>query len=292
MQHSMVKRYGRALAEILFIRLYSDGIGALSAAGKVFVYMASAALYYAPILWFTAIKCYQDRSLIPYAVVILLAHLIAKVMLCGSKNVQRRFTTIKKKKHFLIRTWLIIEYVGFMWLVYLLYPLTCIFMPVTFLFLAFEHLFGSGAMFEYLLVHYDIFMLVGGILSYVVFIIGDGYKRLRSGFMPDYLALYAVLTILSVSFEGVTQRIVGFLEIDIGALAGALSWIYSLSGKSMTIVASATTLVYALRSLYNNCGTGDVAPAGEDPEEAETEVGDGVDRDRADELGEHDGDDG
>ena len=153
-----------------------------------------------------------------------------------------------------MRTWLILEYVVFMWLVYLFYPIACILFPFTLLSMSFESMLGYSVIFEFFLQNSENFIFFGGIVSYILFIFADGYKKLKSGFLPDYLGLYAVLTIMSASFEEISRKLVEYFAIDISKWTATLSWIFSLSNNSMAIVASAVTLFFAIHSLYTNCG--------------------------------------
>ena len=262
-------QYGRAFFEILFIRPYPSNADKFKPVGKVFVYLLAFALFYLPILYFVTVKCIENKELTAYFAIIVAIHVLAKFMLCSSKKVQKRFSTTKQKPHFLMRTWFILEYVVFMWLVYLFYPLTCILFPLASLAMAIENFLGYSTLFNFFLQNIHNFIFVGGIISYVLFIIADGFRKLRSGFLPDYLGLYAVLTIVSVSLDGITQKFVEVFSMDISALITTLSWVFSIGNNSMSIVGAAVTLCFAIRSLYANCGTGE-----EDDEDGgeETEI--------------------
>jgi len=101
----------------------------------------------------------------------------------------------------------------------------------------------------------------------VLFILADGYRRIREGFLPDYLGLYVLLTIVSSAIGKVSQKLVDFMELDVSMLAGTLSWVLSVSNRAMNIVASVMALGFAVNSLYKNCGTGEEETAKQ--EEAE-----------------------
>ena len=258
-----LKKYGLAFFDILFLRLRPDNTKQLSIVGKILVYAFALLLFYLPIFYFSAKNCIESPYLIAYFVIIAIIHVLAKIMLSGSKKVQKRFSTIKQERHFLMRTWLIVEYVFFMWLVYLFYPLTCILFPLSLLSMSWESLLGHDVIFKFFLQNAENFIFFGGIVSYVLFIIADGYKKLKNGFLPDYLGLYAVLTVVSLSFEGISQKFIEYFSIDISALVVTLSWVFSLSNNSMNIVASAVTLFFAVHSLYKNCGTGAIEERGD-----------------------------
>ena len=257
------EKYGRAFLEILFVRLRSDKIKALPVPGQAILYVLALAAFYVPILYFAVQKCIEDRELIAYFVVMAAIHALAKFMLCSSWKIQRRFATIKSKKHFLMRTWLIVEYVIFMWLVYLFYPLTCLLLPFSLLAMSAEHLLGYDVIFTFFLQNYENFIFFGGIASYILFIVANGYHKLRAGFLPDYLGLYALLAIMSASIEVASQRFVEYFAIDISRWGTTLSWFFSLSNNAMNIVASAVALFFAVRSLYANCGVDAVEESGE-----------------------------
>ena len=249
-------KHFQAFVEILFLRLRSDNLRQLSRRSRVLLYIAALIFFYLPIVYFVVQKCLDNRSLIVFFVLIALIHVLAKTMLCKSKKIQHRFSTIKRRKHFLIRTWLIVEYVVFMWLVYLLYPLTCIFIPFSLLSMSFESMLGYSAIFDLLMQYSEQFILFGGIISYILFIVADGYRKLRAGFLPDYLGLYAILTVISATIEGATQKLLEHFSIDLSQFTSTLSRIFALSNDAMTIVASVMTFFFAVYSLYTNCGTG------------------------------------
>jgi len=254
MSDNFFVRFGRAFVEILFVRLRSESVRRLNIVSRILAYMLALALFYVPILYFAVTKCLEERGLIIYFVIIALIHILAKIMLCSSKRIQQRFSAIKQKKHFLIRTWLIVEYVFFMWLVYLFYPLACILIPVSLLAMSVESMLGFSFILNLLFHNWESFILFGGIISYILFIVADGYRKLKSGFLPDYLGLYAVLTIMSAFFEGVPQRLAENFAVNISQITDTLSRIFALSNDSMNIVASAMTFFFALHSLYKNCG--------------------------------------
>ena len=256
MLSDFAKKYGRAFIEILFVRLRSDTAKKLPLAGKIFVYTLALLLFYLPLLYFTIKKCIENPALIVYFAIIIITHILSKIMLCSSQKIQKRFAAVKQKKHFLMRIWLIVEYVVFMWLVYLFYPLTCILFPISLLSMSFESLLGYSIIFDFFIQNSENFILFGGVVSYILFIITSGYKKLRAGFLPDYLGLYAVLMIMSTSFGEASRIFIEYFSLDISTLATTLSWILSVSNNSMSIVATAITLFFAIHSLYKNCGTG------------------------------------
>ena len=260
-------KYGRAFFEILFIRPYPSNVDKFKPIGRVFVYLLAFAFFYLPILYFVTVKCIENKELTAYFAIIVAIHVLAKFMLCSSKKVQKRFSTTKQKPHFLMRTWFILEYVVFMWLVYLFYPLTCIFFPVALLAMSVENLLGGSFILSLFLQNSESFILIGGVISYVLFIVADGYKKLREGFLPDYLSLYAILTIVSASLEGLYQKFAENFSFDISKLASGVSWIYSLSNNAMNIVASAVMFFFAIHSLYKNCGGSGDAGGAEDAED-------------------------
>ena len=264
MSNSFVGRYCGAFIEVLFMRLRSDNIKSLSVVGRVFVYAVAFVLFYLPILHFAAVKCVENHELIVYAVIIAAIHVLAKFMLSSSKKIQQRFATVKRRERFFMRTWLVVEYVVFMWIVYLFYPLVCIFIPFALLAMSLENMLGYSLIFNLLLQNSEMFVLVGGMISYVVFIVADGYRKLRSGFLPDYLVLFVILTVISSSVGGFYQKIVEYIDLDVSQLAGTLSWIFSVSNRAMNAVASVMALLFAIHSLYKNCGTGGEEEAGKE----------------------------
>ena len=122
--------------------------------------------------------------------------------------------------------------------------------------MSFESMLGYHFIFDLFLRHPENFILLGGIVSYIVFIIADGYKKLRTGFLPDYLGLYAMLTVISALLEGASQKLVEYFALDISQLTTTLSWIFALSNDAMNIVAMAVMFFFAIYSLYTNCGLG------------------------------------
>ena len=143
----------------------------------------------------------------------------------------------------------------FMWLVYLFYPLTCILIPVSLLGMSFESMLGYNAFLNLFLQYPKQFIMAGGIAAYILFIFADGYKKLKKGFLPDYLGLYAMLSVISASVEGSMKNVFAHLSVDVSGVKFALSEIVSLSNNSMKIVATAMTAFFAVYSLYTNCGT-------------------------------------
>ena len=96
--------------------------------------------------------------------------------------------------------------------------------------------------------------MFGGIASYIIFILFDGYRKLKTGFLPDYLGLYALLSIISASIEGSMKSILTYWTIDVSHVTSVLSEIFTLSNNSMNIVATGMTFFFAIYSLYTNCG--------------------------------------
>jgi len=258
MGNNFVKVHNRAFFEFLFLRLNSDNISRLSPISKIVLYILATTVFYFPILYFAIIKCLTNTELFLYFIIIVLIHILAKFMLVNSKKIQTRFSAIKTKEHFLIRTWLIIEYVAFMWLVYLFYPLACILAPISLLFMSFENFLGYSIIYELFLQNSEQFLHIGSIASYILFIITDGYKKLKSGFLPDYLGLYAALTFISSSMKGNTQKIFNYLNLDTSNITEIISHIFTLSNNSMNIIASIMTFFFAIYSLYTNKGIGDI----------------------------------
>ena len=249
--------YTRAFFELLFFQLNSDNIKRLNSIGKIIIYILAIAIFYFPILYFAITTCLANTELFLYFIIIGLIHILAKFMLINSKKIQARFSSIKTKEHFLIRTWLIIEYVAFMWLVYLFYPLACILAPTSLLLMSFENFLGYSMIYELFLQNSEQFLHIGSIVSYILFIITDGYKKLKSGFLPDYLGLYATLTFISSSMKGNTQKIFNYLNLDTSNLTEIMSHIFTLSNNSMNIIASIMTFLFAIYSLYANNSTTD-----------------------------------
>ena len=247
--------YWRAFADVLFLGPRSDNIRQLNLIRQISIYFLALAFFYVPIFYFIVRSSISDNELIPYFVFIAAIHILSKIMLYNSKRIQLRFSAIKKKK-ILFRIWLMIEYIVFMWLVYLFYPLTCILVPFSLLGMAFESMLGFSAFLGLFLNHTKIFFIAGGIASYVFFILADGYKKLKTGFLPDYLVLYALLAMISGSIEKAMQNVSAIfnLTIDIGNFTTGLSDLFILSNNSMNIVASVMTALFALHSLYTNCG--------------------------------------
>jgi len=267
-------RYAATFAEILFYRLRSSRMRQLHIVGQVFLYLLAAALFYGPIFHFVLRWCIQEREMILYAFALLLAHALAKVMLYNSKRIQQRFSSVKASKHFLVRTWLILEYVAFMWLVYLSYPLTCILIPGSLWLMFVEQLTGTQALLDLFLQNPEQFFLVGGMISYVLFIFADGYKKIRTGFLPDYLGLYAVLAAISGAVEKAGQYLAPYVGVDISNIREGLSRMFALSNDAMSMVASGMTLFFAIYSLYTSSDTQaepEALPSehDDDPDEAE-----------------------
>ena len=250
-------QYRRAFIEILFIRLNSDTIRQFHFLTKTTLYLSAFTLFYLPIFYFSINQCRGNHGLILYFLCMLAVHILAKVMLCNSKRIRKRFSTIKTRKHFFIRSWLILEYVVFMWLVYLFYPLTCILIPFSLWGMSMEGLLGYNYLFDLYLRNSEQYILLGGVVSYILFIVADGYERLKAGFLPDYLGLYAVLTVVSGSIGKTAQSLLNWFPIDTDSVTSSLSRIFALGNNSMNIVASAITFLFALHSLYTSYNESD-----------------------------------
>ena len=251
--HSFAK-YGQAFVEILFLHPRSDHIRQLSLPGRIILYLLALASFYVPILYFVVKSSISNRDLIVYYITIGIIHILSKIMLYNSKRIQARFSTVKSRENFFLRIWLIIEYIVFMWGVYLLYPLACILAPVSLWGVSLESMFGHSFLLEFFLQNSEQFIMFGGIASYILFILLDGYKKLKTGFLPDYLGLYALLSIISASIEGSIKSILNYWVIDISHVTLVLSEIFALSNNSMKIVATGITFFFAIYSLYSNCG--------------------------------------
>jgi len=278
MKNHFAARYGRAFVEILFFRPRSDDIRQLNLFFRISLYFLALALFYVPILYFVVKSSITDRELILYFLAIIAVHILSKVMLHNSKRVQERFSTIKNRKNFLLRIWLMAEYIAFMWVVYLFYPLSCILAPISLLVMSFENMLGYDIILNLFLRNSEQFIMFGGIVSYILFILADGYKKLKTGFLPDYLGLYALLSVISASIEISMRNVFEYFRLDIGGVSTVLSEIFSLSNKSMNIVASVMTGVFAIYSLYTNCGAvveeaanGQALIEGEDGQEIKTD---------------------
>jgi hypothetical protein len=270
----MVKRffakYGRAFAEILFICPRPDSLRQMNVIAQIVLYAAAFAFFGLPILYFVVRECIRRPALIAFFAAMALIHVAAKAMLCNSKRIQHRFSTMKREKHFLLRTRLIAEYIVFMWLVYLFYPLACILFPALLWGMSIESLLNYSVIFDFFSQYPEQLISYGSILSYILFILADGYKKLKAGFLPDYLGLYVVLTALSSTVEGLTGNLLGQLNIDASSVSKILSQIIMLSNDSMNIVASAMSVFFALFFLYTAHGA-DPAENAEGPREAPVE---------------------
>ena len=267
MSNSFFARYRRAFGEILFLRPWPEELRDFGMFTKISLYALAGALFYVPALWFMILKCAENPVLILYFAAMTAVHVLAKFMLHSSKRIRARFSTLKSKKRFLMRTWLIIEYVVFMWLVYLFYPLSCILFPFSLISMFAESLFGGSFLLGLFVNYSEQFILYGGIVSYILFIVADGYKKLRAGFLPDYLGLYAILTVVSRSIEAGTQKLAEHTAIDMSSVTSVMSQILRLSNDAMSIVASAITLFFAVYSLYSS--TQDEPPEEDVPDETE-----------------------
>ena len=141
-----------------------------------------------------------------------------------------------------------------MWGVYLFYPLSCILAPISLLGMSLESMFGHNFLLNFFSQNSEQFIMFGGIASYILFILFDGYRKLKTGFLPDYLGLYALLSIISTSIEESMKSILKYWIIDISHVTSVLSEVFTLSNNSMKIVASGVTFFFAIYSLYTNCG--------------------------------------
>ena len=251
-----IKKYNRAFFEILFLRFRSEDIRSFNPFVKFILFLSASVLFYIPVLYSLIRSSLENPSLISYYITITILHVFAKLMLNNSKRIQARFAAIRDRKSIFMRTWLVIEYVVFMWLVYLTYPIACILMPLSLIVMCIENLIGLNILTSVFINHPEQFILWGGIVAYFIFILADGYKKLRSGFLPDYLGLYAVLTIVSASMERwVTMMIASFPpQFNTNRVLLTFSQIFRLSNDSMNIVASAVTFLFAVFSLYTTCG--------------------------------------
>ena len=254
MQDHSSAKYGQAFAEILFLHPRSDNIQRLSRPKRIILYILASALFYVPILYFIVKSSIANRDLIIYFITIGIMHVLSKIMLYNSKRIQKRFSTVKSRENFFLRIWLIIEYVFFMWGVYLFYPLTCILAPISLWGMSLESMLGYNVLVNFFSQNSEQFIMFGGISSYILFIFSDGYRKLKTGFLPDYLGLYALLSIISTSVEGSMKRLLNNWVIDISRVTSVLSEIFTLSNQSMKIVASGVTFFFAIYSLYNSCG--------------------------------------
>jgi len=258
------------LTDVLFFGPRTVRVKRLPIVVQVLLYLTAAGLVALPIVWFAVAACRRYHVWIPFALAALVVHVLAKLMFTGSKHIQRRFSQIKSR-HFFMKIWLIVEYVLFMWLVYLFYPLACILIPAVLWLLGVESFMGFNILYDLLMRHPTEFIMVGSIASYILFILGDGYKKIKAGFLPDYLGLYAVLTVMSGSMERAAIWFFGYIPIDSGGFLEAMSRIFAMSNDSMSLVASAMTLFFAIYSLYKTCGVEGEAET-EASAEAETEA--------------------
>ena len=250
------KKYNRAFFEILFLRFRSEDIRSFNLLTKIILYLSTAVIFYVPILYSLIRSSIENQTLIPYYITITILHIFAKFMLNNSKRIQARFAAIRDRKSLLMRIWLVIEYVVFMWLVYLTYPIACILMPFSLIAMSIESFFGANTLALFFMNYPEQFLLWGGIVAYFIFILADGYKKLRVGFLPDYLGLYAVLTIVSASMEKwVAIALASFPpQLSNHRVLFIFSQVFRLSNDAMNIVASAVTFLFAVFSLYTTCG--------------------------------------
>ena len=217
------------------------------------LYLAAAAFVALPIIWFAVTECMRFHVWIPFALAALVIHALAKLMFSFSKHIQHRFSQIKNRRFFM-KIWLIVEYVLFMWMVYLFYPLACILIPSLLWLMGIERFLGLEFLYGLLMRHPEQFVTFGSVASYILFILGDGYKKIKAGFLPDYLGLYAVLTVMSGAMERAAVWLFRYIPFDSGAFLTAISQIFTMSNDSMSLVASVMTLFFAIYSLYKTCG--------------------------------------
>ena len=255
MTDNLVAKHARAFSGLLFLHPQSENMRSLNLLSRTVLYILALVFFYVPIFYFAAKSTAVNHELILYYIAIGAVHILSRVMLYNSKRIQKRFSTVKSRKNFLLRTWLVIEYIIFMWLVYLFYPLSCILVPFSLLTMSFESFLGYSAFLNLFSSSPEQFIMIGGIISYILFILADGYKKLKTGFLPDYLGLYALLSIISSAVEGGLKNIFIYLNLDISNVTSVLSEIFSLSNNSMNIVASAMTVIFAIYSLYTSRGT-------------------------------------
>ena len=250
------RKYNRAFFEILFLRFWSEDIRSFNPFVKFVLFATTAALFYIPILYFMIRSSIEKPDLISYYITVTILHIFAKFMLNNSKRIQARFSAIRNRKSLIMRTWLVIEYVVFMWLVYLTYPIACILMPLSLIIMCIESLLGVSALAPFFFNYPEQFILWGGIVAYFLFILADGYKKLRTGFLPDYLGLYAVLTIVSASMERWVTMMLNSLPLQLSnnRVLFTFSQVFRLSNDAMNIVASSVTFLFAVFSLYTTCG--------------------------------------
>jgi len=254
-------------ADLLFMGPRTARVKRLHPALQILLYAAAAGLVALPIVWFAVSECLQFGVWVPFVLAALVIHVLAKLMLVSSKHIQRRFAQIKSR-HFFMKIWLIVEYVLFMWLVYLFYPLACILIPAFLWVMGVERLAGLRFVYDLLMGHSEQFIMAGSVISYILFILGDGYKKIKAGFLPDYLGLYAVLTVMSGTMERAAVWLFGYVPIDSSGFLTAMSRIFSMSNDSMSLVASAMTLFFAVYSLYKTCGVEEDADNEKAPPEA------------------------
>jgi len=260
MKTTTAQKYGRAFAELLFLRLRPEAMRDMPWPGRVILYILALGLFYLPILIFAVGSSIRNTALIPYFLAIGAVHVLAKVMLVNSKRTQRRFSSLHSRRSFFLRLWLIVEYIGFMWVVYLFYPLACVLVPVSLLGMAAEGLLGGRFILDLFMHHPETFIRVGGVCSYIAFILADGFKKLRTGFLPDYLGLYALLSVISGAAQGGIGRVLEYFSLDLSNVSAVLSEIFSLSNSSMNLVASVMTVFFAVYSLYTSNNRADGPP--------------------------------
>ena len=100
MSNHFAANYGRAFAEILFLRPKSDSMRKLNLFSKISLYFLAVTLFYAPIFYFIVKSSIANPELILYYLAIIAFHVFSKIMLHSSKRIQKRFSTIKNKKAF------------------------------------------------------------------------------------------------------------------------------------------------------------------------------------------------
>lgn len=248
----LIKKYQRTLGEILFFGFIPESIKEFNIVSRILLYTCAALFFYLPSLYFIVYVSMTRTELLPYLLCMVVLHILAKLLLCNSKKIQRYFSSAKTMRYFFMRIIYIVQYVILMWLVYLLYPIACILFPAGMLVLAAEHLAGGQILVNALEAHWQSALLFGSIASYIIFIIADGYHKIKTGFLPDYLGLYAVLSVVSGTISSL--EILQTLHFGSNQFIIIISELFRLSNTSMNIVSSAIMFSVALYSLYTTCG--------------------------------------
>ena len=254
MSDSFIAGNFRAFTEILFVRFDSENIRRLNIVNRIILYIFAAALYYAPIMYFLVYCCTLSLDALLYFAVMAALHTLSRIMLCNSKKIRKKFSTLKTKRHFIKRTLLILEYIVFMWVVFLFYPITCILFPLSLLGMSVEHMLGSNGLYTLFINHSEHYILIGGMISYIIFIVADSYRNMKTGLFPEYLRLYAMLTVIAGSMEQGMTRLTEAISLDISGATSMISRFFAISNDSMKLVSSAMTLFFVAASLYKDSG--------------------------------------